>query len=459
MIELIRGLGVELLPWQRLALDRALVRVGDKWAHSEIAFVAPRQNGKSELLIARILAGLLWGWERLVLHTAQNRSLPRDLFEQLAELATGHRDIAKRIASLRWANGQERLVLKNGARYEIVAPRSQAIRGKRGVTLVVLDEVREHRTADVYSALLYTQRNTSSPQLWATSNAGDPDSLVLNRLRDRGRASAEPSRTTRGNQDGGSPARDPICWLEWSADPNLPPDDRRGWVQANPALGYLFGEDRLEAEYNADEPERFRREALCQWVEAAGKPAVPVAAWRAAARELPELEVTVPLYLAADIDPDRRAAALVAVAPTPAGGLVTDVLAYWTGDEVTEQVVADEILSWWRARRVLRIGFDPYTSTGIADLLEARGLPVEAVTGVRWYVACAQLGEVVSSGRLSHPGNPILSAQVEAAQRRDTTDGFYRMVRPSPDVPIPAATALARAISLASRPVPAPAIQ
>ena len=48
-------------------------------------------------------------------------------------------------------------------------------------------------------------------------------------------------------------------------------------------------------------------------------------------------------------------------------------------------------------------------------------------------------------GRLAHPNNPILSAQVEAAQRRDGSDGFYRMEPvPSPDIPIPAATALER---------------
>ena len=55
---------------ERLALDRALVRAGDQWSHSE-GRARSSQTGKSELLIARILAGLLWGWERLVLPPPQ----------------------------------------------------------------------------------------------------------------------------------------------------------------------------------------------------------------------------------------------------------------------------------------------------------------------------------------------------------------------------------------------------
>ena len=100
----------------------------------------------------------------------------------------------------------------------------------------------------------------------------------------------------------------------------------------------------------------------------------------------PGAQPTVPLYLAADIDPDGAAAALVAVAPA-GGGLVADVLAYWSGDEVTDQLVADEILFVVEGAPVLRIGFDPYTSTGIADLLGHAAYRSKAVTGVRWYVA------------------------------------------------------------------------
>ena len=57
-----------------------------------------------------------------------------------------------------------------------------------------------------------------NPQTIYCSNAGDDMSVVLNALRTR--AETDPS----------------LAYMEWSAAPERPIDDREGWAEANPAL-------------------------------------------------------------------------------------------------------------------------------------------------------------------------------------------------------------------------------
>src|SRR3990172_6550565 len=76
------GVGINLLPWQELA-GRYLTATGPEgWLFREVAVVVARQNGKTELLVPRILMDLRAG--KRILHTAQNRTLPREVFMRVA---------------------------------------------------------------------------------------------------------------------------------------------------------------------------------------------------------------------------------------------------------------------------------------------------------------------------------------------------------------------------------------
>jgi phage terminase large subunit-like protein len=202
-----------MLEWQRYAAGVALERERDRWAYRTVGVVVARQNGKTGLAARRITAGMMLGWSRVVLHTAQDRAVPRKTFEEIVNLCRSTAWMRAEIARVRLANGQEELTLRSGATYRILAPRPSAWRGWTS-DLIVFDEAREHRDDAAYSAALYTMRASPDPQLWVLSNAGDPDSVVLNRLRDRGRAAA------------GAPGTDPrLAWLEWSAAPERALDD------------------------------------------------------------------------------------------------------------------------------------------------------------------------------------------------------------------------------------------
>ena len=109
-------LGISLMPWQRIAARYMTATVGKSWRWRSVCIVVARQNGKTELLLPRIVMGLRQG--RRILHTAHNRMLPRDTFLRLASALNGDPDVV----DIRFANGQEVIRYANGGRYTLVAP-------------------------------------------------------------------------------------------------------------------------------------------------------------------------------------------------------------------------------------------------------------------------------------------------------------------------------------------------
>lgn len=422
-------IGMPLIDWQRYSHDVALeINADGTWHYPDVALAVARQNGKTDGVLAiRILAGLLL-WGERVLHSAQNRELPREVFLEVA----GHLERLFRdhlVGRPRRANGQEQLRMKNGGSYRIIAPRQDAARGFTG-DLVVLDEVREYRSDEFVSAILPTLNTSANPQVLYASNAGDPTSLVLNQLRNRGHR-ADPS----------------LCWLEYSADPALANDDPEAWRQANPSLGTLISYDAIRLALDRLTPERFETEILCRWVETSGTRAIPEHLWAAC------LDVDLAAgedrpFLAVDIDADRRAGAVAAAWWLPDDQLGVDVIHYATADGM-DTFEADALAACDQLRPQL-VAFDPWTTEALAAKVERAGHPIQPVTGRTWVSASMRLLDVVTEGRLRHPGRQDLDTQLGLAPRKQSTEGRWWLVR---DVePIPAVTAAARAVYLADRP-------
>jgi phage terminase large subunit-like protein len=427
--------GRPLLPWQAYALDVGLEHDNGRWAFADVAVAVARQNGKTGgVLEPRILVGLLL-WGEAILHSAQNRDLPRESFLAIAEVLESR--FPGRLASRpRRANGQETIRMRNGGSYRIIAPRPDAPRGHHA-DLIVLDEVREYRDTSFVSAILPTQNTSPNPQVWWASNAGDPDSVVLNQLRARG-LEGDPS----------------LAWMEWSADPALPDDSPEAWQQANPSLGSLIDEERIAHLHATLTPEAFQTEVLCRWVDISGTRAVPAPLWDAARSGTMEGPAgpTRPV-LSIDIDPDRNAVAMVAAWQMSDGRIGTDLVLYRTGNlDGLEALVEREMSELGPSL----IGYDPWTTQALADHITTSGWTTQAVTGRAWVSACQTLIDLLTTDRLRHPGREALDAQLAHAARRETREGRWWITRGAE--PIPAVTATARAVYLASRPRPVYAI-
>ena len=77
-------------------------------------------------LVGRLVAG------RRIMHTAQNRELPREVHGLVADIMETNRPRSPALD--RFANGQEEIRLTNGGLYRIVAPTRGGARGRRTTT-------------------------------------------------------------------------------------------------------------------------------------------------------------------------------------------------------------------------------------------------------------------------------------------------------------------------------------
>ena len=437
LIDLADEFGVPLLPWQSHVVERACSGEPGAWEHSITGLVVSRQQGKSHLLRMRILAGLLLWDERLIVATAQSREVALETFRGVVEMLEGHPKFVGQIKSVLRSYGREELVLRNGCRYRLVAPTAG---GARGFTanLAIIDELREHKSYDAYAAISYT---TTVPrgQLWFASNAGDQTSIVLNDMRRQALAESEP----------GS-----VYYAEWSADPKLDADDRKGWAQANPSLGHLIPESVLEARLKTDPRPVFETEALCHWVDVLDTP-WPPNAWADCADPDLRLDPSAPTFLAVDVSIDRRHAALVAVQVLEDNRLGAHLLQTWEADgAIDEMGIAGAIAPFARDLRARSVAFDRYTAAGIAARLASVGIPVGDCSGGQFAQACDELLSSMVHGRLVHGVQDTLTEHVLACVKKPVADGGWRIVRRQSAGPIAGAVALVMATHYALRPMP-----
>jgi phage terminase large subunit-like protein len=183
--------------------------------------VVPRQNGKSQALIIRALAGALLFGERLVIISAHEWRTVVELFRTAVDLVE-HSPLRRYRANVRRAGGEESIEFTNGARIRFLNRSRESARGF-SVDCVILDEA--HKVSvEQMQALLPTLSARRDPQIVYAAHGPAPDSWQLSRVRQR--------------VLNGDTRR--LAWLEWSADPDADTDDRSWWLAANPAVGEPF---------------------------------------------------------------------------------------------------------------------------------------------------------------------------------------------------------------------------
>lgn len=425
-----------LMPWQQTLFDDAC-KVNDQgnWFHKTIACIVARQSGKTHALRMRILAGLFLWDERLIVATAQNREVARETFKLVADIIQQVPFLYAELDYVRWANGQEEIRLKNGARYKVVAPNG----GSRGLSadLVIIDELREHKDDEAYAALVYTTTARPNPQTWLTSNAGDASSMVLNRVKEN------------AYKDIANGKLSPILWMEWSAPPNCAVDDRKAWAMANPALGHTITLDVLEGRMS-DRPNVIRTEMLCQWVDTIEN-AFDMEKWSDSFD--PNLTITAgyPTWLALDFNWERTECILVGAQQFPDETIGVGVIQHWKSDTAMDAMpIAGEVAKWSKEFAVRTVSMMRDGAAHIAPLLQQSRIPVFVVNMSIFAQGCDETVSALNGGRLKHRGQQLLTDHVAASSRQPLGDSSWRIGRRDSQSSVQAAVALAMAVHQAS---------
>lgn len=235
-----------------------------------------RQNGKTELskVIASFFLNVL-GVEA-VFGTSLSMEKAEEVWEAVIREQETHPALAEEIQNIARRNGGKKLVLTGLRTYKVGAPTRRAGRGDSN-DLVMLDEVRELRDWETWSAAVASTNAKPNGMTVCFSNAGDPDSIVLRQLRSQ---AIEKIEGTKANDFGGDVDADSLGLFEWSAPDKAETDDMEALAQANPALGYgKLTERALMANRETFPEAKFRSECMCQQVETILPEPFPEGAW------------------------------------------------------------------------------------------------------------------------------------------------------------------------------------
>jgi hypothetical protein len=255
-------LGLTLLPWQKwLAVHALELRDDGRFRFRTVLVLVARQNGKSTFLQALLLWRMWADRIPMALIAAQSLEKAEEVWAGAVEMAQGSPELAAEMLEPIMAAGKKELRTTFGSRCKVQTANRKGGRSL-SADLILLDELREHHTWDAWAALTKTTMARKNPQTWATTNAGDDLSIVLNDLRETGLRQIE------------DPATD-FAMFEWSGADDCDLDDRQAWAQANPSLGRTISEESVAAARRTDPEWVFRTEVLCQRVNLAAVSPLP----------------------------------------------------------------------------------------------------------------------------------------------------------------------------------------
>lgn len=446
--------GLKLDPWQQHIL---CVGMGEKpdgsWVATDVAVNVPRQNGKGEVIAARVLWGMFIAGERQILLSAHEFKTTQNTMKRIERLIRGCPDLHKRVKHYHKTVGREGVELHDGREIRYIA-RSRG--SGRGFTAdcVIMDECMI-LDEDAMGALAPTTDAVENSQIWYLGSAGiGAPSQQLGRLRRRALAALET-----GNPD---PV---LAYMEWSIDPHqdeCPQDctehdaiDSVGsLLKSNPAVGYrlevekclhrrltmgdaLYARERLGVgDYPSDEADTWQ--------------VIAEEAWRALAvgdvDAVGRARQAGPVAMSIDVTPERSHAAICAAFPY-AGGVHVTVIDHrpgvgWVVERAKELHGKYDPRCWvidpaGPAASLIPALEDEDEGLGDADVVE-----VVKPKAREMAAACGLFYDAVSTQDLTHFDDAPLASALAGAQKRSLGDAWAWARRvPSVDIsPLVAAT-------------------
>lgn len=417
VVDLSSRFGIFLDDWQQLILETAMGERADaRWAAQRVGVSVPRQNGKSQLLVARALAGALLFGEKKIVVSAHQQDTAREAFAKLMEIIEADANEALRARlDPRFGRGgvmnalnREAVRFKSGATIQFKA-RSGA--GGKGFSsdCLLLDE------AQILGSRAWTSINSTmsampNPQVWllGTPPQAEDDSFAFGAVR----RSAVAGKSTNA------------AYLEWSADPDAPDYDPASeytrWT-ANPAWNVRINHEVVQGEFETYTPERFAQDRLGVWAdEMTARSVVDMSVWNGDGCLDASSKVASAHRFVLDVAPNRAWAAI------GVAGLRADGVPHV---EVTSREgMADHRpgVEWVVPRAVelaeTRPGFVLWVIRGksaesLVPDLTAAGVDVEFVDSGDVPAACGLFFDYATTARLRHIGQKPLTDALAGAQK------------------------------------------
>jgi len=391
------------------------------WAAKRVGISVPRQNGKSQLLVARALAGVLLFGERKIVISAHQQDTAREAFSKLVEIleADGNQWLMDRVRpnGIMNAINREAVKFRNGATVQFKARTNAGGRGFSSDCLLLDEAQRLKRSAWV--SINSTMSAMPNPQVWLLGTPPTPedDGEVFESIRSAAITGVSSSAT----------------WAEWGADPTAegydPASEYTRWV-ANPAWNTRINHEIVQGEFESYTAEEFAQDRLGIWrseLGNSGSRAISVTQWDASAVEEPPTEGRKTFGVAFSIEGSRLA---LAGGLRHDDGVHVELVDALTGN-VEEGLAA---LADWLAER--RHGVDQYVLAGragamvLAHLLRERRVPASRITVAstpQYMEACGLFLDGVRDGSITHllsDGQAVLDESVAVTDKKVRGTGW-----------------------------------
>jgi hypothetical protein len=430
-------MGLTLMPHQEVAARYLTASAHDgTHLYREVCIVMARQNGKTTLMQPLIIQALRDG--RRIMHIANNRNLPRQMFDLIASEISKDADLFPRrrgkVIWPRYGAGQEEIRLNNGGQYRIAAASRGGARGF-SCDIVIVDELREMVDFEAIAAAEPTLAMSDDPQMLYLSNAGTDESVVLNGLRDR--AADDPA----------------LAYLEWSSAPDRSADDRAGWLEANPAIGNGVGNlyDYLERKHESyrltGQMGLFETEHLCRWVHTILPSIIKGETWE----ELRgDVETPRRPALGVSLDPSGQRASAVLSWQQDDGRVAVRLIADVTGDPIDVPAFGADLKRLAADYKVRTVGYDGATDAELAKYFKKP----DVISGAKFTNASSMFVNLAEGRQIVWDGEPITADIEWTGRKTHEAPGTWTAVKLSDEHPVTAMLATIRAVWLASGPKP-----
>lgn len=434
--------GIVLDGWQELILQAAMGERSDAtWAAKRVGVSVPRQNGKSQLLVARALAGVLLFGEKKIVISAHQQDTAREAFSKLIEIleADGNDWLMNRVRpnGIMNAINREAVKFKNGATVQFKARTNAGGRGFSSDCLLLDEAQRLKRSAWV--SINSTMSAMPNPQVWLLGTPPTPedDGEVFESIRSAA-------------LDGASTA---ATWAEWGADPKhpafgdlfkiprmwTPGIEELSWA-ANPAWNTRINAEVVHGEFESYTPEEYAQDRLGVWrsdLGGVGSRAISAAQWEDSGVTDPPTEGRKSFGVAFSYDGSRVA---VGAARKHDAGVHTELVDAVNGS--TEDgllALADWLAARWRDTAMIAIS----GRTGAPVLRQAlldRGVSktaIHAVSTTDYFAACSMLLDGIRDHSVTHwadEGQAALDRSVAVADKKIRgADGAWGWTATVPD--------------------------
>lgn len=398
--------GRTAMEWQKLLIyDILAVDEQGLWAHTKFGLAVPRRNGKNEVVLMREKFGLQNGEH--ILHTAHRTTTSHAAWERLCSELDHSKVEYKPIR----AKGSESITLPGGGKIEFRTRSSKGGLGE-GFDLLVIDEAQEYGD-DEESALKYVVSDSQNPQTIFTGTPPTMTSSGTVFLKLRTEALAGRTKNT--------------GWAEWSVEFQTDPHDVDAWYEANPSMGVILNERKVEDEIGGDAID-FNIQRLGLWLRYNQKSAISEAEWKSLQCEaLPKLRGK--LYAGVKYGHDGKNVALSIAVKTTDGSIFLECI-----DCRPVRAGRSWIVAFLAAADVAKVAVDGAGAQELlaADMKDAR-LKAPVLPTVKQIVtANAAFEQAMADKAICHMGQPSVTQAAANCEKRaiGQNGGFgYRAIK------------------------------